>query len=809
MSAAQGSLLEDTLLSLEPSDDGNYCETSTSTATNSSSISTATGQGSKRRKLHPAIVPSTGVIVSVAMVVTLLHPQQSAHVQRQYNVAARISGHNFRQSTVRLEVQASLAELSTQSSRRRLREQSCRAACVPEVEPTSWYETLENEVIIAAEWLSDERLRANIMFAENLHDCAECSIAISRTEVRDVAIRPTSVQVGRHKVVDSWGWGSCTENSLCTTNDIDGFAELAVQHAEVVNYTVHIPTDRNVTEMTIQGREDMYGRLLDFGGWRTVDGGWGLASRNIALCKSRRDISATFSFSMPAAINRRKIHEAVSTGLRHVQNSGKCAHVLSVVTSEADAMPLLDQWYEATTSEKFFSTLEMQQTVAWQARNRPDADVAYLQYHPGANRRCRWNELINCDVHAVCVATGSDTYTCACAETLGFFGPRSQSNVCAKQLLGLCGTTKDWPSSCRDDPKFRDADGLPCGAHNGSTVCDEQLQSSPARGSVNSVTAVAAACPFSCGTCEYFDAVQIKASQFTQASHSGDRYAYISCPGGCETTGYAHENRLADGAFALGRGSHVCEAAGPGYHKLHLPAHPCPDCRTVNAYDDAGVTNNTCQQLLASGTLTCNDFAVGGRYVGYCNLECGFNWYDANPETHKACKAVLAGLVPGVDPVDTCTCNSSMSAVCAGVPQLSWPECRQYLCRALYAPNGTGVVLSKNDAPSHLVGYCDFECDLCSSRSADCAASDPDGYFVEPAMATSAQNCTPFAVPLLPRAGYRDLLCTGHEVGDLCTLQCRAPYVEQFSFLQSPRCGNGRGGFIRGPSGCDDPYFAT
>ena len=48
------------------------------------------------------------------MTVVLLYPQHSAHVQREYNVAARISGHNFGQSTVRLEVQASLADLSTQ-----------------------------------------------------------------------------------------------------------------------------------------------------------------------------------------------------------------------------------------------------------------------------------------------------------------------------------------------------------------------------------------------------------------------------------------------------------------------------------------------------------------------------------------------------------------------------------------------------------------------------------------------------------------------------------------------------------------------
>ena len=199
------------------------------------------------------------------------------------------------------------------------------------------------------------------------------------------------------------------------------------------------------------------------------------------------------------------------------------------------------------------------------------------------------------------------------------------------------------------------------------------------------------------------------------------------------------------------RSQQSCACGRASYHKLYLPSHPCPDCRTVNAYDDSGVTNNTCQQLLASGTLTCVDFAVGGRYVGYCNLECGVNWYDANPETHKACTAILEGLVPDQPAVDTCTCKSSMSVLCAGLPQLRLAECKQHLCAALYAPNGTGVVLSKGDKPSHLVGYCDFECNLCSSTSAMCDSTAPDGYFVEPALADPAQNCTPFTVPLLPR----------------------------------------------------------
>ena len=147
-----------------------------------------------------------------------------------------------------------------------------------------------------------------------------------------------------------------------------------------------------------------------------------------------------------------------------------------------------------------------------------------------ANRRCRWDELIKCDVHAVCVATGPDTHTCACAESSVTLGHGVHQTF--ETGTGSVGTTKDWPDSCRDDPGFATRMGYHA-VHKG-TVCDEQLQSSLTNGSANAVPTVVSACPSSCGICEYHDAVAIEASQFTQASHSSDRYAYVSCPGGCE-----------------------------------------------------------------------------------------------------------------------------------------------------------------------------------------------------------------------------------------------------------------------------------
>ena len=100
----------------------------------------------------------------------------------------------------------------------------------------------------------------------------------------------------------------------------------------------------------------------------------------------------------------------------------------------------------------------------------------------------------------------------------------------------------------------------------------------------------------------------------------------------------------------------------------------------VYAYDQPGVAAangedlDTCAELIANAGMTCEDhFGFGDDYQSYCNLECGFNMYDATQDTGEGTNGDCDNLI-------------ALGLTCA----------------------------DSFDVGGTYEGYCDFSCEFCS-----------------------------------------------------------------------------------------------
>eukprot|EP01047_Picozoa_sp_COSAG01_P051750 COSAG01_NODE_5371_length_4302_cov_2.525577_3_plen_1251_part_01 len=113
---------------------------------------------------------------------------------------------------------------------------------------------------------------------------------------------------------------------------------------------------------------------------------------------------------------------------------------------------------------------------------------------------------------------------------------------------------------------------------------------------------------------------------------------------------------------------------------------------TANLFDSFG-GGSTCGELIAGGSFSCQDFAPGTDYAGYCDRECRFG----------ACCADALGVSVPVHPCGvgspcnghgSCLCGSTGTANCSCTQQFGGSRCEQCAPGFTGYPSCAGVVCS-------------------------------------------------------------------------------------------------------------------
>ena len=118
--------------------------------------------------------------------------------------------------------------------------------------------------------------------------------------------------------------------------------------------------------------------------------------------------------------------------------------------------------------------------------------------------------------------------------------------------------------------------------------------------------------------------------------------------------------------------------------ELKFCDRPSGSCGTNNHYDEQTGNVGDCAELIAGGSVSCEvDFAALGEYVGYCDLECGFNFNDVHNDV----------------------------------------SCDEHIAEATLG--GSDACAANFDAGRQFAGYCDFACGFCEAVAAPPPAPPP------------------------------------------------------------------------------------
>jgi len=116
--------------------------------------------------------------------------------------------------------------------------------------------------------------------------------------------------------------------------------------------------------------------------------------------------------------------------------------------------------------------------------------------------------------------------------------------------------------------------------------------------------------------------------------------------------------------------------------------------------------------MIANAAMTCEDhFGFGDDYQGYCNLECGFNVYDATADTSAGdCDALIAAGFSCADSFDVggdyeghCdfSCGfCTQPATASGAEDAEQDEACGCSCAAARTPEERGCVAASLPTPA-------------------------------------------------------------------------------------------------------------
>ena len=170
--------------------------------------------------------------------------------------------------------------------------------------------------------------------------------------------------------------------------------------------------------------------------------------------------------------------------------------------------------------------------------------------------------------------------------------------------------------------------------------------------------------------------------------------------------------------------------------------------------------DGACGNLIASGQYSCEDFAFGTTYAGYCNLQCAYNDYDSFAGPGSCDELVGSGT----------SCDGELAAggARAGDCDFSCGHCPG----SYVAPTTCAELLAAGLSCADHQWYCEFECGRCpityTSEEPHCMASD----------ALDEANADGQCAHLLAEGLYTCDETMSHDVMGGCMLACQMNFLD-------------------------------
>ena len=251
---------------------------------------------------------------------------------------------------------------------------------------------------------------------------------------------------------------------------------------------------------------------------------------------------------------------------------------------------------------------------------------------------------------------------------------------------------------------------------------------------------------------------------------------------------------------------------------------------------------DSCASHIDAGALTCeDDFGPGDRFAGSCDFECGFcggagiecgvgaevvalRSEDRTPQPATVVNVSDNGVLVEWKQDDSCA--QAHDGICTCADDQAFVDEQGYVCSAWTGYNCDDAVNDygyTKQGMEDLLSNCPLTCGVCCAihtDATDCADAPEDykrslvvfnqvhclpSYTIAHEADVQA-HCDEFQAPRLPKDGY-DVACTGNGIHDVCTVECRPPFVPQLTQHSAQLCGSGRGYFESAEDCKDDIAF--